>query len=200
MRKILLLTLSLALLAAPSALADKGGEHRGNKPGGRPPATAQPASGAAPAVITAASPVACNRFAGKKVKFKIRGHVQSVGPSGIVVIIEKANGNFVKAARATRSGGTYAAAPGTSNVAFIPFGDCTRVKRDGSGRWEQHRRGHVPATGSACVRVGGAMVWHKRAGLICVGDRVQVEWKAPKKTLVATGLGAPNRIEVKGSG
>ena len=195
-RTISLITGSLAMAIAPTALGHRGGDRSSR--GGNQPAIA-PATPTAAALLVATS-IPCNVYTGRRKEFEVRGTVTAIAANGVTVSIEKANRRFVAgAAGATRTGGVYNAAPGTSNIAFVPFGDCTRV----SGR-RNERRGHgrrdrsaTTTTTTPCVSFGGA--YDRNARRICVGDRAQITWRAPRGTSVATGLGAPNRIEVKRS-
>ena len=170
MRKLLVGTLALAMVAAPAvALAHGGGnDHKGDKHGNKP---ATPPA-AAPAVTFTTIPCVKFQKPHRKLReFKLRGTVMSVSGNGVVVDVDKINGNFAKAVGNNTVGGSYDA------TIQIPFGDCTRVKADGHG---SHERGKNKNRGF---------------GLIAAGDKIKMEWKEPKGTLV-NALGAPNRIDV----
>lgn len=194
-----IITGALALAVTPVALAQKGGDK--DKIKDRDRSALAPTPAVAPAAPVVATAVACNAFTGKRKEFEVKGNVSAVSAAGLTVTITKANKRFINGAKASKSAGVYNAAPGTSNVAFVPFGTCTRVKAEGNrsrneGRKDRSRRGGpVVSTSTSCVSFGG--IYDRKARQICVGDRVQIQWRAPKGTNVATDLGAPRRIEAR---
>lgn len=197
-RTILVAGCSAALLVT-SVAAAKGGHDDDKRDRRDSRGSSAPYVAPAPVAIPVVTTVACAAPAPTDVSYNIKGRVTAVSATGITVRVLKANSAFRTAAGATKSGGLYDPAPTATDLAFLPIGDCTRVKglryKGDHGR----RKSSRGLSAASCVQLVGTNVrsW-KRSGAICVGNRIEAKWKAAPNANVAAGaLGAPRKIEVK---